>query len=141
MTKDTYLECVRKDPWRFPAVEGCRQPPADWAAEAWELVEVQGSVADDLARTVSKNGELFSNPGYLESLSSVLRTDQVIRLFLEFRRWSPHRESEFRPGFEQGFVQHATALPPPLTRQEVIAAMGIDEEAARHLLDGVPYVE
>ncbi len=141
MTEDEYLKSVRKNPWSFPAVEGCLDPPADWTAEAWELVEVQGTVAYDMARSVSKNGELFYNPGYLESLASALRTDQVIRLFLEIRRRSPHRESEFRPEFERGFAQHAADLPPSLTRQEVITALGLDEESAHHLLDDDPDIE
>jgi hypothetical protein len=49
----------------------------------------------------------------------------VVRLFHALRDRSPHRESEFRPQFEQGFVGHVTNLPPPLTREEVIARLKV----------------
>jgi hypothetical protein len=125
MTKAEYFERIQKNPWTFPGVEGFDAPPAEWVSEAWELETIQGSIAYDMARDVSKNGEIFCGPEYLGSLSEALTTDQVVRLFLKIREWSPHREREFRPQFEQGFARHASALPPPLTPREAAEALGL----------------
>jgi hypothetical protein len=65
---------------------------------------------------------------FLEFLSGVLTTEQVVAFFHQIRRGSPHRESEFRPAFEQAFARHAAALPPPLTREEVIDLLGCDPD-------------
>jgi hypothetical protein len=143
-----YLEAVQENPWTFPAVGGCPDPRPDWIAAAWDTEAVQRSIAYDMARDVSKNGELFCGQEFLEGLSAVLSTEQVVRLFHTIRDGSPHREEEFRPQFERGFARHAAALPPPLTRQEVVAALrafGFDEATAAELMgeerpdDGIRY--
>jgi hypothetical protein len=129
MTKAEYPERIQKNPWTILEVERFDSPPAEWVSEAWELEKIQGSIAYDMARDVSKNGEIFCGPEFLASLSEALTTDQVVRLFLKIREWSPHREPEFRPQFEQGFARHASALPPPLTPKEAAEALGLDEMA------------
>lgn len=124
MERADYLEAVQQDPWQFPAVEGCPDPPPEWVAAAWDTDAVQASIAHDLARDVSKNGEMSRRQKFLAKLSAALSTEQVVRLFHIVRSESPHRESEFRPQFTRGFARHAKALPPPLTRPEVVAALG-----------------
>ena len=142
------MEAVQENPWTFPAVDGCPDPPPEWVAAAWDTEAVQESIAHDMARDVSKNGEMFCGSGFLAGLSAALSTPQVVRLFLKIRDWSPHRESEFRRQFEEGFAAHAAALPPPLTREQVISALGgfgFDEMTAAELMgeqppdDGIPY--
>jgi hypothetical protein len=141
MERADYLRALRGNPWNFPAVEGCPDPPPKWVAAAWDTRVVQDCIASDLARDVSKGGTMRCGPGYLEGLSAALSTEQVVRFFHLIRDQSPHREREFRPQFEQAFTRHAAALPPPLTRQEVIDMLGLDEKLARHLLDGEPWTE
>ena len=75
---------------------------------------------------------------FLARLSAALRTSQVVALFRQIRDESPHREAEFRPQFERGFARHASALPPPLTRSEVVAALGLDEATAAEFLGESP---
>jgi hypothetical protein len=136
-----YLEAVQRNSWTFPAVDGCPDPPPDWVAAAWDTEAVQRSIAHDMARDVSKNGELFCGQEFLEALSASLSTGQVVRLFHTIRDGSPHREEEFRSQFERGFARHVAALPPPLTRQEVAAALGkfgFDEATAAELMGEEP---
>src|SRR5262245_44499417 len=110
MTKADYFERIQKYPWSFPSVEGCVSPPQDWITEAWELQGIQGSLVYEMANEVSKNGEMFCGPEFLTNLSEALTTEQVVRLFMEIRDRSPHRESEFRSEFEAGFEKHLSAL-------------------------------
>jgi hypothetical protein len=143
-TKDEYLRRLKVNAWRFPDLVGSpwerppgqgddpfaehpeeTLPPAEWVAEAWESEEVQESVVGSLARDVGK-GLPLSCAGFLELLSAVLTTNQVVAFFHRIRNESPHRESEFRPAFERAFARHAAALPPLLTREEVIEALGFD---------------
>jgi hypothetical protein len=139
-TKEEYLRRMKVNAWHFPYVAGGAwerppgleddpyaelpeepSPPAEWVAEAWELEEVQENLVGSLARDVDK-GLPLSCDRFLELLSAVLTTDQVVAFFHRIRNGSPHRESEFRPAFERAFARHAAALPPPLTREEVIEA-------------------
>jgi hypothetical protein len=132
---------VQKNPWGFPAVDGCPNPPPEWVIAAWDINAVQTAVADDLARDVSKNGELLSGQGFLARLSLALSTEQVVRLFRYIRDRSPHRESEFRPQFEAAFAAHSSALPQPQTRDQVMAALGVvgfDEAGAEALMREMP---
>jgi hypothetical protein len=141
MTKAEYLRVIQETPWVFPHVEGCDDPPPDWVAEAWDTDAVQGCLVAALVNDVSQNGELLCTPEFLMGLSAVHRTEQVLRLFHALRDGSPHREPEFRPQFEQGFARHAPALPPPLTREEVVArlkAVGFDEATAAQLMGEEP---
>lgn len=123
MERADYLKVVQENPWQFSAVAGCPNPPQEWVRDAWDTKSVQESIASHMARDVSKNGEILDRPEFLEWLSAALSTEQVVRLFHLIRAWSPDRESEFRPQFEQRFARHADALPPPLTRQGVVAAL------------------
>ncbi len=137
MGREEYLAAVQDDPWSFPAAGGCPDPPAEWIAAAWDMPSVHDAIAGEMAREVSKNGELGCPPEYLGRLSAALRADQVVRLYRLIRDESPHREEEFRAGFEEGFARHAAALPPPLTRRQVIdalAEMGFDEATAGELM-------
>ena len=136
-----YLEAVQENPWTFPSVDGCPDPPPEWVAAAWDTEAVQESIASDMAHDVSKNGEMRCGAEFLRGMSAALSTEQVVRLFRTIRDESPHRESEFRPQFEDGFVTHVAALPPPLTREEVVAALsefGFDEATAAELMGEVP---
>lgn len=113
MTKEEYFALICADPWLFPNVEGHPPPPAEWASEAWELEQIQNNVVYGMAREVSKTGFI----GYgarLVSIAEVLTSDQVLRLFSTIRNRSPHRESEFRTEFEEGFPEHAPFLPSPV---------------------------
>lgn len=142
MERAEYLEAVQENPWTFPAVEGCSDPPPEWVAAAWDTEVVQESIASDMAREVSKNGTMFCGDAFLEGLSAALSTEQVVRLFRRIRDESPHRESEFRPEFVAGFAAHAAALPPPLTRDEVLSALvadfGLDIATAAELMGEQP---
>jgi hypothetical protein len=134
-----YLKAV--DPWTFPVVEGCPDPPPEWVAAAWDTAAVQENLVYVLAREVSKNETMNCSETFLGKLSAVLRTEQVVRLFLAIRDRSPHREAEFRPEFERGFTQHVTVLPPPLTPREVVVALGafgLDEATAAELMGKAP---
>ena len=148
MERAEYIEAVQENPWTFPAVEGCPDPPREWVAAAWDSDAVQESIVAEMARDVSKNGGLGWAVEFLAGLSDALSTEQLVRLFLTIRDGSPHRESEFRPQFEAAFAAHAAALPPPLTRAEVVAALGrfgFDEATAAKLMgevspdDGIRY--
>jgi hypothetical protein len=135
-----YLEAVQQSPWAFPAVDGCPNPPDAWVAAAWDTQAVQGSVLAEIVSDVSKTGDLFfaGTQDFWGRLSTALSTRQVVRLFRALRNESPHREAEFRPQFEQAFARHAAALPPPLTRREVAAALGLDDATAAEFLGVEP---
>lgn len=139
MEREFYLNEVRSHPWHnFPWIEGS-EPPREWISEAWDLCEIQETHAAEMARQVNKNGGLAHGPIYLALLSECLTTTQIVELYITIRRDTPYREDEFRPEFEEAFSRHAAHLPPPLTREQVMDAMGIDEAEARHLLDGEPF--
>jgi hypothetical protein len=123
MNYSEYLEPVHENTWYFPVVDRCPNPPSGWIAAAWETKAVQETFADSIAEDVSKCGELLfaRTEEFLALLSAALGIEQVVRLFHTIRDRSPHRESEFRRQFEQGFTRHAAALPPPLTRRELVA--------------------
>src|SRR3712207_3171364 len=104
MDRAQYIEAVADFPWKFPEVAGCDDPPADWAAAAWEAEAVQGTIVEEMRRYVSKVGSLMRDRAHLAKMSAVLSTEQVVRLFEYIRADSPHRESEFRPEFERGFA-------------------------------------
>lgn len=137
MELSEYLQAVQDNPRSFPKVKGCDRPPLEWTAVAWETEEVQQTIAYELADDVSSNGEMGYRLKRLKELAAALTTEQAVNLFRSIRDMSPHRESEFRPQFEAAFAAHAAALPPPLTRDEVIAALlaiGFDKATAAYLL-------
>jgi hypothetical protein len=44
-----YLEAVQENPWTFPSVAECLDPPPEWVAAAWDTEAVQESIACDMA--------------------------------------------------------------------------------------------
>jgi hypothetical protein len=139
MTKDDFLERMRENPHGVPLP--LEATPPEWMAAAWEIASVREANTYDMARTVSKVGELFYTDEFLGLLGRSLSVDRQVELFRRIRQGSPHREAEFRGQFEQRFPRSVPNLPPPLTREEVIDIMGLDEGSARHLLDGEAYTE
>jgi hypothetical protein len=139
MTKQDYLRQLERDPWSL-TIDGTF-PPEDWLAAAWEMPHVRAAHSDDMARTVSKMGQLFYADDYLAALGRSLSIDRQVELFRRIRRRSPHREDEYRGRFEEFFPGSRSALPPRLSRAEVMRALGLDEAAARVLLDGEPVPE
>jgi hypothetical protein len=139
MTKGEFLQRMREDPHGVPLPLDATPP--EWMAAAWEIDSVREANSYDMARTVSKMGELFYTDEFLGLLGRSLSAERQVELFLGIRDNSPHRESEFRSRFEQMFPRSVPALPPPLTREEVIDMMGLDEKLAQHLLDGDEYTE
>ena len=49
-----YLEAVQENPWTFPAVNGCPDPPPEWVAAAWDTQVVQDCIAYDMAATLAR---------------------------------------------------------------------------------------
>lgn len=139
LERSEYLAMVQQVPWGFPAVDGCPDPPPEWVSAAWDTPVVQDSIAATIARDVSKAGELLfaCTPEFLEHLSAAITAEQVVRFYHTIRNESPHRESEFRPQFEQAFARHGPVLPPPLTWRALVARLG-DEAAAAELLGAHP---
>jgi hypothetical protein len=137
VTKESYLRRLQKDPWALLVDE--QLPPDDWLAAAWEIENVRDAFTYEMARTVSKMGELFYDDDYLKALGRALPLERQLQLFTHIRDGSPHREDEFRGRFEECLPKCLTCLPKPLTRAEVMKRLRLDEEAARHLLDGERY--
>jgi hypothetical protein len=122
MTKDDYLQRLKQDPWSLD-VDGVF-PPDDWLADAWELENVRESHVSDMARIVSKMGELLYTDACLSALGRSLSVERQVELFNHIRGRSPHREVEFRGRFEPFFPQSKSSLPPPLHWREAAAAIG-----------------
>lgn len=134
MTELQYIESLAASPWRFPDADAIADVPSDWAAAAWDVEVVRSPLVHELQRGVSKLGELLLDKKQLAKMSEVLRTDQVVALYEVLRNDSPQRESEFRADFERAFTRHAGHLPSPLTRDQVIEKLGVDEATAAELL-------
>jgi hypothetical protein len=133
VTKPQYIESLVAFPWRFPAAEDFVDVPSEWAAEAWDVEAVRSPLVHELRRDVSKSGKLCLREKQLEKMSELLRTDQAIALYKALRNDSPHRESEFRSDFLRLFEKHASQLPPELTRDQIIAMLGVDDATATEL--------
>jgi hypothetical protein len=127
LTKEEFLQRLHEDPWSLD-VDG-EIPPDDWLTAAWEIDNFREAHTYDMARTVSKVGDLAYTDDYLASLGRSLSIERQVELFTCIRERSPHREDEFRERFEQFFSQSSSSLPPPLTREQVIDKMGLDEES------------
>jgi hypothetical protein len=134
VTKSQYIESLAASPWRFPEASGIADAPSDWAAAAWDVDAVRSPFVHELTRSVSKVGELGLDEKQLAKMSAVLRTDQVVALYEALTNDSPHRESEFRGDFIRLFAQHASRLPRELTRDQIIAKLGVDEATAAEML-------
>jgi hypothetical protein len=99
--------------------------PDEWFAAAWEeLPEFRDNVTYELMREGSKVGDLGAIQSSLEFLAGILPLARMIEIYERVRASAPHRESEFRPTFERVFGERMAVFPPPLTKQEVIAALG-----------------
>jgi hypothetical protein len=111
--------------------------PAEWFREAWDVPEedpeksLRKYVTGDIWHEANK-GCLPLVAGQLRSLASVLRADQWARMYDDIRRQEPHCESEIRREFIDAAPHSAAALPPPLSRDEVVRLLG-SEELAREL--------
>jgi hypothetical protein len=134
MTKAQYIAQLTAIPWRFPEAEGIADAPPDWAVAAWEMEAVREPIVAELVQGVSKFGELCLDEKQLTKMSEVLRTDQVIAIYMALIHSSPHRESEFRAAFARLFAKHASHLPKELTRDEIVQLLGVDEATAATLL-------
>src|SRR4051812_42877487 len=138
MTRSEYFAALTASQWRFPEVDGAGDVPAEWASDAWDVEAIRAPIVDELVRGVSKVGQLCLDKKQLMKMSEVLRTDQVIALYVALCNESPHRESEFRGDFERFFAKHASQLTPPLTREQIIEMLGVDEATAEELLGEDP---
>jgi hypothetical protein len=132
MTKDEFL----RDPVASYYEGSIRDLPSDWLRDAWDIEETDPekslrlSVTGEIWREVNK-GCLPLIEGELQWLASFLQSNQVVQLYEDLRSDEPHREAEIRSAFLKSFPQSATALPPALSRGEIIAMLG--EELARDL--------
>ena len=78
------------------------------------FADVQYTIVDGGLRRNYLKGLGFScSAEFLAILSASLRTEQVVRLYLDIRNSQPEREPEFRDDFLRGFARHSSALPPP----------------------------
>jgi hypothetical protein len=124
-TRELFLSRIEAFPHGgFPFDE----TPPEWMAAAWEIERVRNELCWEMARTVSKIGELAYTNEYLNYLSRSLPIARQVELFLYIRDRSPHREVEFRPGFERAFPDCVPYLPPPLTVKQVSEMLGITED-------------
>ncbi|MCA9072967.1 MAG: hypothetical protein KDA84_28785 [Planctomycetaceae bacterium] len=124
-TRDAFLSQIEAFPHvAFPL----DKTPPEWMAAAWEIENVRDELCWDMARTVSKLGELCYTEEYLDYLSRSLPTPRQVELFLTIRDRCPGREEEFRPGFERAFPECVPQLPSPLTIKELANQMGITED-------------
>ena len=121
LTREVYLREVEQWPY---ALFTPGQTPAEWAAAAWETDRVRDELSGEMARTVSKGGELAYTDEYLRFLSESLPVPRQVELFLYIRDRCVTREPEFRPGFERAFPACVPLLPPPLTRQQLLDLLG-----------------
>lgn len=111
--------------------------PDDWVRQAWETNEsdpersLRQFITGDIWHEAN-SGCLPLVAGQLRWLGHVLRADQWGEMYREVRDQEPHRESEIRDEFERAAPDRQEHLPPPLTREQVVALLG-SEEAAREL--------
>jgi hypothetical protein len=136
-TREVFLSGIEAFPYGgFPLEE----TPPEWMAAAWELERVRNELSDEMARTVSKTGDLAYNEDYLRYLSRSLSIARQVELFLCIRdRRNELREAEFRPSFERGFPDCVPYLPPPLSVKQLADITGMTEaEYKREILSSIP---
>jgi hypothetical protein len=120
-----------KDPLNFYWTRRADIAP-EWITKAWDAnAAFREGITYVFMHEVSKNGDLKPEIPHLRFLKKVLNSDQCIALYRAIRTHSPHRESEFRPAFEQVFGRRMVGFPAPLAGHEVIGELG--EEAAKKL--------
>jgi hypothetical protein len=108
-TLETFLDAISMHP--FGTGLDPEDIPAEWMAQAWMIPSVREAHEHELARSVSKVGSLCATDEYLRLLDRSLTVDQLRELFVYIRAHG-HRESEFRPEFEQAFPRCVPMLPP-----------------------------
>jgi hypothetical protein len=124
-TREVFLSEIVKFPLGgFPIDE----TPPEWMAAAWEIERVRHEVSSEMARTVSKIGELGYTDEYLQYLSRSLPVSRQVELFLYIMNRNFTREDEFRPGFERAFPACVPHLPQPLTVKQVSDRLGVTED-------------
>jgi hypothetical protein len=129
-TREVFLNRIEKWPHGDLPLD---ETPPEWMAAAWEIDRVRGELSSEMARTVSKTGELLYTDEYLRYLSRALSVSQQVELFLYIRERCVTREAEFRPGFERAFSECVPSLPPPLTRQQLLDELGLTEDEYQRL--------
>jgi hypothetical protein len=124
-TREVFLREIQKFPHGgFPLDE----TPAEWMSAAWEIDWVREELSGEMARTVSKIGELCYTDEYLRFLSRSLSVPRQVELYQHIFDRCSTREEEFRPGFERAFPACVPSLPPPTTHQQLFDENGITEE-------------
>jgi hypothetical protein len=122
-TREVFLSRIEAQPHGGFSFD---ETPVEWMAAAWEIERVRSTVSEDMARTVSKTGELAYTQEYLRYLSQALSISRQVELFLSIRdSGNQLREVEFRPGFERAFPDCVVHLPPQLTTAELADLLGI----------------
>lgn len=135
-TRDVFLHRIEKWPYGgFPLDE----TPSEWMAAAWEIDRVREKLSGEMARTVSKTGELNYTGEYLRYLARSLSVPRQVELFLYIRERCVTRELEFRPEFERVFSESVPFLPPPLTRQQLLVELGLTEDEYQRLTRVAPF--
>jgi hypothetical protein len=122
--RDSFLRQITDRPFQFPLA--LAEIPSEWMAAAWAVDGVLEAHADEMARTVSKVGAWVYEGDYVRLLARSLTASQLVDLFVHIRDRSPHREAEFRPGFERSFPAVVPALPAPRTREQLTELAGDD---------------
>jgi len=137
VNKDAWLAEVRARPRQFVSFAARLLAPADWIREAWNLGEVQDSIASDLVEEVRKwppEAFLSDHDPLVGQLASALDAGQVAALFERFRERWPVCEPQLREEFAHFFGARAATLPLPLSFEEVVARMDGDERKTRQLM-------
>jgi hypothetical protein len=128
-TREVFLRRIEEFPHGgFPLDE----TPPEWMAAAWEIERVRTELSSEMARTVSKTGELAYTSEYLRYLSRSLPLARQVELFHCIRDdRNELREAEFRPGFERAFPDSVPLLPPPVTEKQLSEMLGMSEDDFR----------
>jgi hypothetical protein len=134
MIKAEFIRVVRANPYAFPLP--CDNVPSDWWAEAWRIDRVRDELSSDMARTVSKEGELSYSDGYFDLLARALTAEQLLALYLFIRDESRRLESEWRPQFESLFPSCVNLLPTPRPEPPLEEAHEVTDQFT---CDDIPY--
>ncbi len=143
-TRELFLDQIEAFPYVVFPFDKTHKTPTEWMAAAWEIASVRNELCWDMARTVSKLGELHYTKEYLRYLSQSLPIPRQVELFLYIRDRSPTREKEFRLSFENAFPNCVPHLPPSLTDEPLSETAGAleDEHSRLNLLtDEIPLGE
>jgi hypothetical protein len=117
MTRDQFLANASEHLHDYRLDPG--QLLSEWMREAWERPDVRSELTSEMARTVSKTGELCYTEAYLDLLARALDCDRVADLYREIREHSGRHEEEWRADFERRFAECADRLPFPLVFPQI----------------------